>query len=189
MSKKFFYLASLCLLVSVGCQSPHIQDINDTAPLLTTGLDPYAVRVTTEFMVDSMLQFPAVIELTSLSRPVLDLGDLNNRTSQRIDERLITQNIRTRLIRSGQFRFVDRTQIDYDADSHAISELGFVDRSLAPQPGQQVAAELYLYGDILEMRTEGRNRHYFQIQLNLRDLRSGEIIWSDIREVHRQRNR
>jgi uncharacterized protein (TIGR02722 family) len=176
-----------CLLV-VGCRTPVIQHVDSSDPLVTLRLDPYEVSNTVEFMVDSMLSFPAVIEMTRNERPVLGLGDLRNRTSQRIDVRLINQNMRTRLIRSGQFRFVDYDEMPRDVDQWNIEdEIGLVDASRTVARSAQSAEQLYLYGDILEMRDESPRRQYYQIQLNLRDRRSGEIVWSDIREVHRAR--
>lgn len=189
--KKTIQNVALLLVAGLiaGCQT--VRPIDDTAPHIGVRLDPTDVRNTVEFMVDSMLMFPPVVEMTANERPVLDLGLLRNNTTQMVDVRLITQNIRTRLIRSGKFRFVDRTQVGEDADFLAQSEMGFVDPDQVVQPGQQSAAQLYLFGDILEMReTSGRTtRQYYQIQLNLRDLRTGEIVWTDIQEIRREQRR
>lgn len=189
--KRSIQMGAMMLMAGliVGCQT--VRPIDDTARHVSVRLDPTDVRNTVEFMVDSMLMFPPVVDLTASERPVLDLGLLRNNTTQMIDVRLITQNMRTRLIRSGKFRFVDRTQVGEDADFLAQGEMGFVDPNQVIQPGQQSAAQLYLYGDILEMRESvGRTtRQYYQIQLNLRDLRTGEIVWTDIQEVRREQRR
>ena len=176
-----------------GCTSTGVQrvSVNRTRPI-TTKFDPDDARKTVEKMVDSMIQFPPVITILSQRRPVLDVAKLQNRTMQHIDTVSITDSIRTRLIRTGKFRFKDRSTSGTDIDIMGEeNELGLVDSSKAVKAGSQLATEMYLYGAITEMKeTEGRIvDQYYKITMNLKDLKTGEIVWTDEKEIRKERKR
>jgi uncharacterized protein (TIGR02722 family) len=180
-------------LVGGGCASTGIV----TAPLdrdrrVTERLSPDDARRTVEFMVDSMLSFGPLIELTATSRPVLDVDQIQNRTMEHIDTVSLTDSIRTRLIRSGKFRFKDRATSDTDIKIlNEENELGLVKSDKAVKAGSQIATELYLYGAITQMRTEAGRLvdQYYKITLNLKSLKQGEIIWTDEKEIRNERKR
>ena len=68
---------------------------------------------------------------------------------------------------------------------------GMTDPTKAVAMGQQSAAQMYLYGALTEMRQKvgGVTDRYFKFTLNLKDLRSGEIIWTDEQEIRKQSTR
>lgn len=183
--------AAIALLA--GCASTGIQrtDVNRERPL-TTKFEADDARITVEKMVDSMMSYGPVVQMTTAGRPVLDVAYLQNRTMQQIDTVSLTDSMRTRLLRSGKFRFKDRSTSSTDLQIiNEENEAGLVNKNNALKPGAQIATELYLYGAIMEMFTEqGRTKErYYKITMNLKDLKSGEIIWTDeqeIRKVHKK---
>lgn len=180
------------VLVS-GCASTGVV----RAPLdrerpISTNWDPDDARATAEKMVDSMLAFPPVLEITSQGRPVLDVDKLQNRTMQHIDTASLTDSIRTKLLRSGSFRFVDKNTMGTDIEMiNNQNDLGLVDRSKAVKTGKQSAATLYLYGAITEIKNSAGRivDQYYKITLNLKSLESGELIWSDEQEIRKERKK
>ena len=50
---------------------------------------------------------------------------------------------------------------------------------------------MYLYGALTEMRQQvnGVTDRYYKFTLNLKDLRSGEIIWSDEQEIRKEQTK
>jgi hypothetical protein len=84
-------------------------------------------------MVDSMLTFPPIVEETSRRRPVVAIDRVKNKTMQHIDTESITDSIRARLLKSGKFRFIDRT-----TDSQAIDEVRYQQESGLTQAGGAV---------------------------------------------------
>jgi uncharacterized protein (TIGR02722 family) len=181
------------LLLAGGCASTGVQRIGpDRERPLTYKFEADDARQTVEKMVDSMLVFPPLVERCAGSRPVVDVASLKNGTMQHIDTVSLTDSIRTKLIRSGKFRFKDRSTAGTDVTViNEENELGLVDASRAVKAGQQIATELYLYGNISEIKqTAGRLiDQYYKITLNMKDLRTGEILWSDEQEIRKEQKR
>jgi hypothetical protein len=107
---------------------------------------------------------------------------------QHIDTESITDTIRAKLIRSGKFRFIDRT-----TDEQAIEELntqqegGLVDKKSAIKFGQQVGAEFLLTSNLSEIRQSvgGTTDVYYKFTMTLKNLRTGILEWSDEKEIRK----
>ena len=171
---------------------------------MSAKLEPQDVRRTVEKMVDSMISDADVIKEVGGSKPVLDITGIKNRSTMHIDMNLITSSIRTKLIRSRLFRFVDRSTAADDIQMMNDQALnGLVDPNKAVSAGQQSAAQMYLYGELSEMRQDvddtsenwmditfsSTTDRYYKFNLNLKDLRTGEIIWTDEQEIRKDQKR
>ena len=182
----------VCVLVS-GCSSSSVRRTTpDRERPMTTQWEADDLRMVVEKMVDSMLAFPPVLELIAAARPVLDVAQIKNRTMQHIDTVAITDSVRTKLLRSGKFRFKDRSTAGTDVDFIGEeNESGLVDSSKAVKPGKQLATEFYLYGTIMEIRNRsGRTvDQYYKITLSLKDLAKGELVWTDEQEIRKEKRR
>jgi uncharacterized protein (TIGR02722 family) len=139
-------------------------------------------------MVNSMLTFPPVVEMTTGRRPILEVAKVNNKTMQHIDTQSITDSIRTRLIRSGKFRFTDRS-----TDAQSIQEIkdqqesGLNDQNTAVQFGQGASAEFLLVSNISEIKQKasGVVDVYYKVTMSLKNLRTGILEWSDEQEIRK----
>ncbi|MBO6167518.1 MAG: penicillin-binding protein activator LpoB [Kiritimatiellae bacterium] len=173
-----------------GCQTTTARVSQlDMAPM-SAALEPQDVRATVEKMVDSMLDSPAIARINDM--PILDISGIKNRSTMHIDMTSITDSIRTKLLRSGRFGFMDRTMDAEDLQFMNDQALnGLTDPSKAIAAGQQDAAQMYLYGALSEMRqsVNGVTDRYFKFTLNLKDLRSGRLIWADEQEIRKQQTR
>ena len=102
------------------------------------------------------------------------------------------------------FRFVDSSTSAIDLKTMNDQALnGLVDPNKAVRAGQQSAAQMYLYGELSEMRQSVDDAsgnwlnitfskttdRYFKFNLNLKDLRSGEIVWTDEQEIRKDEKR
>jgi uncharacterized protein (TIGR02722 family) len=111
---------------------------------------------------------------------------------QHIDTESITDSIRARLIRSGKFRFIDRT-----TDAQAIEELttqqdsGLVDKQSAVKFGQQLGAEFLLTSNFSEIRQKAGSTTdvYYKFTMSLKNLKTGILEWSDEKEIRKVYNR
>ena len=171
---------------------------------MSAKLEPQDVRRTVEKMVDSMITDADVIKEVGGNKPVLDITGIKNRSTMHIDMNMITSSIRTKLIRSRLFRFVDRTTAADDLQYMNDQALnGLTDQRKAVRAGQQSAAQMYLYGELSEMRQSVHDAsenwmnitfsktsdRYYKFNLNLKDLRTGEIIWTDEQEIRKDEKR
>ena len=183
-------IAGVALFMSfTGCATaPRVYESElDRAPM-TSRIEPQDIRRTVEKMAESLISDAGVLEATGGKRPVLDIEPMKNRSQMIVDMKSITDSVRTRLIRSRLFRFVDRSTAGADItimDEQA--QLGLTNQRKAIRPGQQSAAEMYLTGSLTDMVTHaGRaTDHYYKFTMILKDLRSGEIVWTDEQEIRK----
>jgi len=188
----FVMSAALTATMVSGCASTHARETQLDMKAKTAALEPQDVRRTVEKMVDSMLADQEFIKEVGGSRPVLDITGLKNRSTMHLDMKSITDSIRTKLLRSRKFRFMDQSTSGDDLKMMNDQALnGMTDSTKAVRMGQQSAAQMYLYGDLSEMRSQENDvtDRYFKFTLNLKDLRSGEIVWTDEQEIRKEQVR
>lgn len=159
---------------------------------ISTKIEPQDIRETVEHMTESLLSDAGVLDATKGKKPILDIEVMKNKSQMIVDMKSITDSVRMRLIRSRQFRFVDRSTSGADItimDEQA--QLGLTDPRKAIKPGQQNAAEMYLTGELVEMSQKvGRIvDRYYKFSMTLKDLRTGEIVWADEKEIQKRTSR
>lgn len=169
-------------LAVTGCVTTVQRTDPTQEKLLTTQFSADDLQQTVDKMVDSMLEFPPLKEITSQRRPVLVVDKIKNDTSQYLNLEALTNSIRTKLIRSGKYRFQDRTNDATLANEIAYQQQsGLVNPATQAQFRQQSAPEYMLYGSIVEMTQQsGRTTDvFYKVTLNLRNIRTGELDWTD----------
>ena len=179
-------------LLTQGCVSRvDYEDALDTETV-NTDFGSTDLQIVSKNMVDSMMKFPSVIVLTSNSRPVIMVDSIRNKTSEHIDTESVTDSVRTQLLRSGKFRFVDMTrvesvrkQLDYQNNS------GLVNPTQAVSFGRQVGAKYMLYGNLSSIVKENKDERnvYYKVTMNLMDLETGLLEWSDEKEIRKTKER
>ena len=122
-------------------------------------------------------------------RPVLFVDSIRNKSSEHIDTEALTDTMRTQLLRSGKFRFVDmskvaavKEQLEYQQTS------GQVDPASMVRLGKQTGAQYMLYGNLASIvKDNGKVKDvYYQMTMNLMDLENGELLWADQKEIRKQ---
>jgi len=186
--KKIFGLgAAVCgVLMFSGCATVGYGDAK-SAKAVSTDFGSSDLQQVAGTMVDSLLSSPSVLQATAQGKPILSVSKVKNKTMQHIDTESITDSIRTQLIKSGQFRFIDRTT-DQDAlDEFDAASSGLVDPNKAVAKGQQFGAEYLLTANISEIvETQGRVRDvYYKFTMNLKNLKTGLLDWSDEKEIRK----
>ena len=174
---------------AAGCATTVARETQLGMKPKTAALEPQDVRRTVEKMVDSMLADQDFIAEVGGRRPVLDITGIKNRSTMHLDMASITDSIRTKLVRSRKFRFMDRTTSADDLQFMNDQALnGLTDAKKAVRAGKQSAAQMYLYGALTEMRdqTNGVTDRYFKFTLSLKDLSSGELVWTDEQEIRKE---
>ncbi len=143
-------------------------------------------------MVDSLLTFPPIVEVTRERRPVMFVNRIKNKTTEHIDTESITDTITTRLLRSGKFRFVDMTKVADVREQLAFQNRGgMVNRNSAAQIGRQIGAEYMMYGNLSSIvKKSGDVKDvYYKFTLKVMHLESGIIEWSDEKEIRKTREK
>lgn len=189
---KLAALVTISTLLSLnlsGCSTTTV-DYGDAGAVETTTADfgSTDLQQMAAKMVDSLLAFPPIIEVTNTRRPVMFVDTIKNKTSEHIDTESITDTISTKVLRSGKFRFVDMTKVDAVKKQIAHqNNSGLVDETLALQTGRQVGAEYMMYGNLASIvkRTGDEKDVYYKLTLKVMHLESGLIEWSDEKEIRK----
>lgn len=188
-----FAVGALAVSLS-GCIGGSQVKYGDAAAVETTNTDfgSTDLQKMAEKMVDSVLTFPPIVQVTAKRRPVMFVDAIKNKTSEHIDTESITDTISSRLLRSGKFRFVDMTkvaavrkQMEFQGDS------GMVKESSAMKMGQQIGAEYMLYGNLSSIvkRNSSSKDVYYKFTMKLMHIESGILEWSDEKEIRKSKKK
>jgi len=185
-------LIAASLLLLQGCANKvAYQDATEvettTIDFGSTDLQQIAAK-----MVDSVLTFPPIVQVTSERRPVMFVDKIKNKTTEHIDTESITDTISTRILRSGKFRFVDMTKVAEVREQLAFqNEGGMVKRDTAAQVGRQIGAEYMMYGNLSSIvkKSDDVKDVYYKFTLKVMHLESGIVEWSDEKEIRKQREK
>lgn len=191
MMRLMTFLLLIMSLVLTGCAHVQYGDAQGRETV-NTDFGSADLQMIASKMVDDLLSFPPIVQITSQRRPVVFVDKIKNKTMQHIDTESITDTIQSKLINSGKFRFVDmsvvdqvRKQLDYQNES------GMVNPTTAVQMGHQIGAEFMLYGNLSEIaKSSGSTRDvYYKFTQKLMNLKTGIIEWSNEKEIRKQRSR
>jgi penicillin-binding protein activator len=186
--KALFTAAVIGAFSLSGCASTMQYGDAGSAKPISTEFGSSDLQQIAETMVDSMITFPPMVEMTASRRPVVSVDKVKNKTMQHIDTESVTDSIRTKLIRSGKFRFIDRT-----TDAQTVEELktqhdsGLVDKKTAVDFGQQIGAEFLLTSNFSEIRQKAGSTTdvYYKFTMSLKNLKTGILEWSDEKEIRK----
>ena len=171
-----------------GCATTVEYGDATSAQALSTDFGASDLQQTAAAMVDSLLTFPPIVEATSQRRPVLTVNKVKNKTMQHIDTESLTDSIRAKLIKSGKFRFIDRTtEADAIAEVRDQQEDGQTKQAQAVQFGQHEGAEFMLTANLSEIEQRAGNVKdvYYKFTMSLKNLKTGILEWSDEKEIRK----
>ena len=182
-----FAAAALAALLAGCATTVEYGDATSSKPI-STGFGSSDLQQIAAAMVDSMLADEVLQDISQSDPPLLIVDKVKNKTMQHIDTESVTDSIRTKLIRSRKFSFQDRT-----TEAALQKELAY-QQGAATSPvasGQQDAPQYMLTSNLSEIRQEqGRLRDvYYKYTMNLRDLKSGRILWADEKEIRKQKTK
>ncbi len=184
---RLWTMAGLLALAS-GCATTVEYGDETSSKPISTDFGSSDLQQVAAKMVDSMLADEVLTEISVEGPPLLVVDKVKNKTMQHIDTESVTDSIRTKLIRSRKFSFQDRTT------EEALSEELAYQQAAAKDPvaaGQQDAPRYMLTANLSEIQQEqGRLKDvYYKFTMNLRDLKSGRLLWADEKEIRKQKTR
>lgn len=189
-SALFLLLSALLLLAA--CTGPRTGRVMGEGEVSYE--DPKAVETVTTAWGSTDLQNTAEAMTQSLlasrwitgaqNPPKIRLREVKNYTDEHLDTKGITDKIRVQLLRSGQVRFL--------ADDANLGDV-FAERDLTEAVTVRGENKLMLDTDYIitgavrsiRKRTKEVGDVYYQITLELVDPQSGEILWTDEKEIRK----
>ncbi|NER61744.1 penicillin-binding protein activator LpoB [Pseudomonas sp. MAFF212428] len=126
-------------------------------------------------------------------RPVVQVYDVKNKTSEYIDTREITTSIKTQLMKSGTARFAsDNTQMQSQVDQLKLqNQSGLYKKGTVAKTGNMIAAKYRLEGSISSIvkRSSDYKDVFYKFSLQLIDVESGLAEWMDEKEIRKTTER
>ena len=174
-------------LFGTGCSSsPQVTYQDPTAvETVTSDFGTTDIQLITDKMVSSLLESPVL----GSDRPVLWVSPIRNKTSEHIDTKMITDRIRTAMLKSGKVRFTAASdisrelqqQVDYQNDASVV------DPKTAVRAAKQVGAKFLVYGEIgsIVKQTDTTKLVDYQVTLNLTNVETGLIEWADDKTIRK----
>ena len=149
------------------------------------------LQMIAEAMTRSLLQSKAISG--SKDAPIVTLADVKNKTSEYIDTRVITDKIRTQLMKSGQVRFaVSITEMQNQTDElKRQNQSGLYKNSTIAKTGNMQGAQYRIEGSIASIvkNTKDVKDVYYVFNLNLINNESGLLEWADEKEIRKTATR
>ncbi len=189
----FLMSAAVIVLMMVGC-SATTRDISpDEAIHYDEGYDFSDKKAIVSDLVESLLNKPPLVSRLD-DRPVLIIYGVANRTSEHIETDGITDDIRQEILQSGRARFVNKVQRDNIAKESAYQYGGNVSAETRLARARQVGAEYMVTGTLRsikkkqpkQIRLKKKTLQYYSLTLELTDLQTGLIEWTDSAEIVRE---
>ena len=149
-------------------------------------------RKTADQMVSRALNQPWMATFMAehkTQKPVVIVDDMKNRTDEHIDTKALTDSVQNALINSGKVKFVAADmrakvikEMEYQNDS------GNVRQETRKRKGQQTGADFFLSGNISAyVATQGGLKTVtYQTVMQLVDLETTEIVWSDKYDIKKR---
>jgi len=149
------------------------------------------LQMIAEAMTRSLLQSKAISG--SKDAPIVTLADVKNKTSEYIDTRVITDKIRTQLMKSGQVRFaVSVTEMQNQTEElKRQNQSGLYKNSTIAKTGNMQGAQYRIEGSIASIvkNTKDVKDVYYVFNLNLINNESGLLEWADEKEIRKTATR
>ena len=127
------------------------------------------------------------------SSPIFMIAGVENRTSNYVDTKGLTDKIRTTLMRAGKGQFVNEAR-----RADLMKEQGFQAANATPETqvavGKQLGAKYMISGSLMEMkdssprqvRVSKQKLNYYKLTIEVTDLETSLIAWTTEKEFARQ---
>lgn len=187
-------VAGALVSLGTGCAAfrAKVSDVNvEEGENLRAEFDFRDLRVISQEVVGQLLASPFMEK--QAGTPTFAIRGLENRTSDYLDTKMITDTMRTKLINSGEVQFVNVERRPDLADEQGYQAANATPGT-AVEIGQQAAAQYMLSGSVVEMRQESPRQvrisktklRFYQITVEVTDLKTGLISWTTQYEFARQ---
>jgi len=184
------WTVSAALVLTVSCAGPRAftkgtYEDPEVIALLDDRFSENDMQLIAKKMVNSLLASPQIS--ADAGAPAVMVGKMRNRTTEHIDMVMLSDKVKTALLQSGKFRFVDIMNRRDIAEEYEYQQSGYVDPKQAKGPGSQTGAGYMLTGTLTSnIQQVGKDKLvYYKATFQLTDLLSSEIVWTDEKEIRK----
>ena len=189
-------MVSSCAAMLSGCamfrSSTHDVDVTKEKHF-DADFDYSDMRDITQGVVDDIL---GAKFLSESSTPILIIAGVENRTSNYVDTKNLTDRMRTLILSSGKAQFVNESRRE-----DLLKEQGYQAAHATPETqvavGKQLGAKFMISGSLVEMRNDSPKQvriskkllNYYKLTMEVTDLETGLITWTTEKEFAREQSK
>lgn len=144
------------------------------------------MQMMAEKLVKSMMMEPWI--KNSRKKILMQISQVSNRTHEHIDVKMLTDKIRTTLIKTKKVSFIAAEMRKNVAEEYEYQQSGYVRKDTSKGPGQQIGADYMVFGDIgSHVQEMGKHKIvYYKVTLNANNLATNTIEWTDEVEIKKR---
>ena len=187
----FLFLSLFTLSFVLSCSSRQFTkgeyDEVDTVRLLDDKFNENDLKLLSQEMADSLLKSGALTARASKS--VLQMERIRNKTHEHIDTKSISDSIRTGLLKTGRVYFSNKEEREVrDEEIDYQNKSGRIRKDTRKSGSRGVGADYMISGDLISNVQEVGSRKlvFYRLTLNMTDLESGLIVWSDEKPIRKR---
>jgi len=187
-------LARALVLISVlalaGCGGPKAFTKGEyDDPTRVELLDDKFNEADMQSMADTIVK--AVIacpEIAADKRPVVIVDQVKNSTEEHIDMKMLTDKIRTALVKSRRVKFVDKEAREVLDEEYRYNEAGNVAKEKQKKRGKQTGADYVMRGAMgTNIQQVGNDKFiYYKLTMDLTNLETSEIDCTEEKELRKK---
>lgn len=183
-----------CVTTGVANESgaaPVAVDPTQRGPVTGVGIEGQDVVAMTDEMIRDMLANQRLAGAPKAPRVIIDAEFFANESTQPINKSLIVNRLRTGLNRAanGRISFVGNQYAGAVAQARELKRKGVTDMGTTGLTKAQLGADYRLGGTIASLDSRnaktGMVQRYYQINFEMFDLETSEIVWSGLYEIAR----
>lgn len=184
-----FFIFIAAVLVCSGCGPSIKSSISDDETVTGSDWSARDLKEVSDYMVASIgsSRFIKNSAYTGNANRWMLAKDLKNDTDEHVNTRTIMEKIRTGLIKNGVAVFVDDQAVSDILNQLRLQQSGLFDDRSAARVGKLVGAKIILRGTLssIRKRTSRTDIIYYNITLQIVNIETGEILWTDEKEIQR----
>ncbi|MEW6600628.1 MAG: penicillin-binding protein activator LpoB [Nitrospirota bacterium] len=188
----YMFLIIGCLIVSAGCTVSTRTVAPDEELHYDEAYDFSDKKVIVDKLINSLVTKQPLAG--AADRPVIIVYGVANRTSEHISTSGITDDIRQGLLESGKARLINETQRENIARETEYQQSGNVLTETRIARARQIGAKYMLTGTLRsiekkeprQVRLKKKSLQYYSLNLELTDIETSLIEWTDKVEVIRE---
>jgi uncharacterized protein (TIGR02722 family) len=123
--------------------------------------------------------------------PVVIVERVGNRTEEHIDLEMMTDKIRTALIKSGKVRFINKKERETLESEYKFNESGNVENPTQKKRGKHIGADYIMSGAIgTNIQQVGDDKFiYYKLTVNMTSMETSTIDCTEEREIRKKYKR
>ncbi len=188
-TRSHLFLLIIIVILAAGCGPTVRHEIKDEETIIGSDWSAKDLKDVSDYMAASIKKssFIASPQYTSEKPRWMLARDMKNQTDEHVNTRTIMEKIRTRLINEGVAGFIDDQAVEDILNQMKLQQSGLFDNKTVAQIGRLVGAKLILRGTISSIRkkTDRKDIIFYNITLQLVTIQTGEIVWTDEKEIQR----